>query len=67
MSKKVNFMLFPRKFENGPFLAKNGPKLAFLAQHAQKRGGGGGQKNFLLVLSFQNMYRWFAEIRMELA
>ena len=30
------FSLFHRKFENGPFLAKNGPKSAFLAQNAQK-------------------------------
>ena len=36
MSKKVTFLLFHRKFENGPFLAKNGPKSAFLAQNAQK-------------------------------
>ena len=38
MSKKVTFSLFHRKFENGLFLAKNGPKLAFLAQNAQKYG-----------------------------
>ena len=38
MSKKVTFSLFHRKFENGPFLAKNGPKSAFLAQNAQKWG-----------------------------
>ena len=31
--KKVKFLLFHRKFENGPFLAKNDPKLAFLAQN----------------------------------
>ena len=36
MSKKVTFSLFHRKFENGSFLAKNGTKLAFLAQNAQK-------------------------------
>ena len=36
MSKKVTFSLFHRKFENGLFLAKNGPKLGFLAQIAQK-------------------------------
>ena len=38
MSKKVTFSLFHRKFENGLFLAKNGPKSAFLAQNAQKWG-----------------------------
>ena len=38
MSKKVTFSLFHRKFENGPFLAKNGPKSAFLAQNAQEWG-----------------------------
>ena len=32
------FSLFHRKFENGPFLAKNGPKSAFLAQNNQKWG-----------------------------
>ena len=36
MNKKVTFLLFHQKFENGPFLAKNGPKLAFLAKNAQK-------------------------------
>ena len=34
----MTFSLFHRKFENGPFLAKNGPKSAFLAQNAQKWG-----------------------------
>ena len=29
--------------------------------------GGWGHKNFLLVFSFQNMYRLFAEIRMEVS
>ena len=38
LKKKVTISLFHRKFENGPFLAKNGPKLAFLAQNAQKWG-----------------------------
>ena len=38
MSKKVTFLLFHRKFENGSFLAKNGLKSAFLAQNAQKWG-----------------------------
>ena len=38
MSKKVTFSLFHRKFENGPFLAKNSPKSAFLAQNTQKWG-----------------------------
>ena len=36
--KKLHFD-FHRKFENGSFLAKNGTKLAFLAQNAQKWGG----------------------------
>ena len=30
-------------------------------------GGAGGQRNFLPIPSFQNMYRLLAEIRMELA
>ena len=38
MSKKVTFSLFHRKFENGSFSARNGPKSAFLAQNAQKWG-----------------------------
>ena len=29
--------------------------------------GGGGHKHFLVVFSFQNMYRFFIEIRTELA
>ena len=36
MSKKVTFSLFHQKFEKGPFLAKYGPKSAFLAQNTQR-------------------------------
>ena len=39
----------------------------FFCLSAQPGGDGGGQKIFLLVPSFQNMYRLFAQIRIELA
>ena len=38
MIKKVTFSLFQQKFENGPFLAKNGPKSA-LWPKTPKNGG----------------------------
>ena len=39
-SKKVKFSLFHQKFENGHFLAKNGPKSAFFCPLPPPPGGG---------------------------
>ena len=57
MSKKVPFSLVHQKFENGPFLAKNGPKSAFLAQNAQKWG--------IISIFFENYTLEFPKFRQE--